>query len=200
MPSARRHRVDLANSPEWLFAVLIAGVICTAVTAVVYRSDLATERAALEQETTHVIELQEELLLFELRAIHSDLLYLASQHPAPEIRSGRPFVGDDLALAYQNFAVHKAVYDQIRFIDEMGQEAVPRQLRRRRGAHCSGRRVAVEGESLLFPPCHVGGCRQRFCFAARPERRTREDRTAVWSRSSVLSRPCWISGETDAVW
>ena len=89
MPKLRVDSVStLPILQSWLSAVLIAGIVCVAVTAVVYRRDLATERAALEQETTHVIELQEELLLFELRAIHSDLLYLASQHPLQRFVAG----------------------------------------------------------------------------------------------------------------
>ena len=82
------------------------------------------QRAILEQEAEHVLDLQQELLFSELRGVQSDLLYLATQDVLQQFLSSDSSARESLEQEYVNFALKKAVYDQIRLLDPAGLETV----------------------------------------------------------------------------
>ena len=71
-----------------------------------------------------MLDLQQELLLFEFRAVRSDLLYLASQATLKKFIAGDVAAREDLESEYVSFTLNKSVYDQIRYLDATGQEIV----------------------------------------------------------------------------
>ena len=109
---------------RFLLAFLFAAVVFSVLVAMIYRQDVLHQRVMLEQEAQHVVALQQELLLFEFRAVQSDLLYLASQDALKRFLAGDPSARHKLQRDYVSFALNKAAYDQIRCLDTMGQETV----------------------------------------------------------------------------
>ena len=78
----------------------------------------------LSQEAEHVVDLQQELLLSELRGVQSDLLYLSDQKLLQQFLSDRDSTRASLEQEYVRFAERQNLYDQIRFLDTSGQELV----------------------------------------------------------------------------
>ena len=109
---------------RFFLAFLFAALAFSAIIAVIYRQDVLHQRVMLEQESRHVVALQQELLLFEFRAVQSDLLYLAGQKMLTHFLSGDVGARSKLQREYVSFALNKAVYDQIRCLDTTGQEIV----------------------------------------------------------------------------
>jgi signal transduction histidine kinase len=125
MPKQRSEHVSsLAILRRFLLAFLFAGLVFSGIVSAIYRQDVRHQRVLLEQEAQHILDLQQELLLFEVQAVQSDLLYLASQDGLTQFLSGDMSARGGLEREYVSFALNKAVYDQIRCLDPMGQEIV----------------------------------------------------------------------------
>ena len=90
----------------------------------IYRQDVVNQRVMLSQEAEHVVDLQNALLLSELRGAQSDLLYLADQEFLQQFVSDKDSPRANLEQEYINFAHRQELYDQIRFLDTSGQELV----------------------------------------------------------------------------
>ena len=105
----------------WLPVVLVLAAVVWAFYLVQARSALALQKAA-EREA---IRLSIQTNRIEFANIRSDLLYLADQYAllSDGIRAMPPAYAP-LAARYQAFASRKALYDQIRFLDENGREIV----------------------------------------------------------------------------
>jgi len=127
MPKPQSDRVSIL-APRVLrrcFAVfLIAALVFAVIVAALYCQDVLHQQIMLEQESRHVLELQQESLLVEFRAVQSDLLYLATQDVLMRFLAGDPSARGKLEDEYSSFARHKAVYDQIRCLSTSGQEIV----------------------------------------------------------------------------
>ncbi|MFQ5944502.1 MAG: PAS domain S-box protein, partial [Anaerolineales bacterium] len=66
-----------------------------------------------------------QLISSDLRLIVSDLMILSeSHHLQAMLTGGETFHYDDLARVFLSFATRRAIYDQIRFLDETGMEIV----------------------------------------------------------------------------
>ena len=109
---------------RFLLAFVFAVVVFSFIVAAIFRQDVLHQRVTLEQESQHVLALQQELLLFEFRTVQSDLLYLARQDTLTRFLSGDMAARNGLEREYVSFALNKAVYDQIRCLDATGQEIV----------------------------------------------------------------------------
>ncbi len=105
----------------WLPGVLALATIVWAFYAIQARSNLALQKAA-EREA---IRLSIQTNLIEFANIRSDLLYLADQYALlNDGTHATPPAYAPLAERYLAFASRKALYDQIRFLDENGREIV----------------------------------------------------------------------------
>jgi len=105
----------------WLPAVLVLAIVIWVFYAVQAKSALALQKAA-EREA---IRLSVQTNLVEFANIRSDLLYLADQYAfLNEGTHAMPPAYAPLAARYLAFASRKALYDQIRFLDENGREIV----------------------------------------------------------------------------
>ncbi len=109
---------------SFLIPFLLVGVVFLGIVAILYQQDVRHQRTLLEQESQHLLNLQHELLTFELQAVQSDLLFLANQQTLQRFLSGDRSARSELEHEYISFAVHKGVYDQIRCLDAAGQETV----------------------------------------------------------------------------
>ncbi len=116
----------------------------------IYRQDTSNQRTILEQEARHVLELQRELLLFELRAVESDLLYLATQDVLQQFLLDSGSARNNLQQEYVNFALKKGVYDQIRLLDVTGFETVRINFR--------------DGKSEIVPPGELQSKASRYYY------------------------------------
>ncbi|MBN8772328.1 MAG: cache domain-containing protein, partial [Thiobacillus sp.] len=102
-------------------AVLVLAIVIWAFYAVQAKSALALQKAA-EREA---IRLAIQTNLVEFASIRSDLLYLADQYALlNDGTHATPPAYAPLAARYLAFASRKALYDQIRFLDENGREIV----------------------------------------------------------------------------
>ncbi|MES2369951.1 MAG: PAS domain S-box protein [Pseudomonadota bacterium] len=105
----------------WLPIVLVLAVVIWAFYLIQAKSALALQKAA-EREA---IRLSIQTNLVEFANIRSDLLYLADQYALlNDGTHATPPAYAPLAERYQAFASRKALYDQIRFLDENGREIV----------------------------------------------------------------------------
>lgn len=121
-----------------LLVMLLAAVLLGAQVLVSNHREVERFASSLQQDAMHVLELQRELLQFEIRAVHADVLYLAKQHLLQDYLDGEQDLSDDLANEYLHFAESKQVYDQVRILDLEGQERIRVNYR--------------QGESSIVPP------------------------------------------------
>ncbi len=109
---------------RFLLAEFVVGTLLLGLVLAIYRQDVVNQRVILSQEAEHVLDLQHELLLSELRGVQSDLLYLANQELLQQFLSDQGSKRPNLEQEYINFAQRQNLYDQIRFLDTSGQELV----------------------------------------------------------------------------
>lgn len=117
----------LPGSSVWRRAVVasVAAVLVAAtVGGLVYRQDLRSREALLLGEGRHVVALEREFMSRELRAVHTDLLFLAQQPLLQRLLAGDAGARPALEREYAGFARSKPLYDQIRLLDETGREVV----------------------------------------------------------------------------
>ncbi len=127
MPKPPSEHTSVLVSAVWrrfAAAFLCVALVLAAIVAGIYRQDVLHQRVLLEQESQHVVALQQELLMFEFRAVQSDLLFLANQDTLTQFVSGDLSARGDLEREFVNFALNKSVYDQVRCLDTSGQEIV----------------------------------------------------------------------------
>ncbi len=127
MPEPRSQHVSglvTAILQRFLLAFLCTALAVSLIVAAIYRQDVLHQRVMLEQEAQHVLELEQELLLVEFRAVQSDLLYLATQDTLTQFLSGDTSARQTLENDYLRFTTNKGVYDQIRCLNRSGQEVV----------------------------------------------------------------------------
>ncbi|HEV3082549.1 MAG TPA: ATP-binding protein [Gemmataceae bacterium] len=104
----------------FLPAALLPGCVVLAL----YYQDLANEQSLHEQAGKHVVDLHANIISRELNAVESDLLYLANQAVLRDFLSGGKASKQVLQDEYLLFSRHKAIYDQIRYLDAGGQEVI----------------------------------------------------------------------------
>jgi signal transduction histidine kinase len=106
-----------------LLAIFLPAALFTGgVVATLYYQDFAKEHTLFEQAGENLVGLQSEIITRELKSVQSDLLYLADQAVLREFLSGADKTG--LEAEYLLFSRHKGIYDQIRFLDDTGQERI----------------------------------------------------------------------------
>jgi len=70
-------------------------------------------------------KLQKKIISENFQHIVSDLLFLAEEHELLALLDGsKEFTHNDLAKDYRSFSLKQRIYDQIRFLDETGQEII----------------------------------------------------------------------------
>lgn len=78
----------------------------------------------LLREGSYAVALEREFLVRELQAVQSDLRFLAQQPLLEHFLTGDAAARPALEQEYASFARSKPLYDQIRFLDESGQEVI----------------------------------------------------------------------------
>jgi signal transduction histidine kinase len=104
----------------FLPAALLTGCVVLAL----YYKDRASERALYEQAGMHLVDLQTEIISREINSVESDLLYLANQAVLRNYLSGAAASQRELEEEYRLFCRQRGVYDQIRYLDALGQERI----------------------------------------------------------------------------
>ena len=122
MKSQRRNRLRaIALRAFVLFAIIAA--ISHVVAELAYRSQISDRLDTVSLSAYRVLDFQHEIIRGELDSIASDLLFLSGQN---ELRSyletKNEQLLDEIADEYLSMAQGKAMYDQIRFLDELGME------------------------------------------------------------------------------
>jgi signal transduction histidine kinase len=110
-----------------------------------------TEEALLAVAERNHVHLQSEIILADFRSVAADVLVLADGHNLKRlIQEESPRHRETVANEFRNFAQHKQLYDQIRFINEAGQEIV---------------RVNLEsGRAIVVPANELQSKRDRYYF------------------------------------
>ena len=106
-----------------LFAIMAA--VSFVVVELVSRNQTSDQLDTISQSAHRLLDLQHEIIHGQLDSIASDLLFLADQN---ELRSYLETEDEQLlnevADEYLSMVQDKAIYDQIRFLDELGMEIV----------------------------------------------------------------------------
>ena len=122
-----------ANSPglfstgvlRRFLAIFIPGALLPGcVVWALYYQDVANERSFYKQAGQHLVDLHADIIKRELSAVESDLLYLANQAVLRDFLSGGTANKQALNDEYLLFCRHKALYDQIRYLDANGHEVI----------------------------------------------------------------------------
>jgi signal transduction histidine kinase len=127
VPEAQQKPLGIFAPPvlRRLLAVFVpAAVLLGVVVFVLHAQDLSSEEALYEQAGAHLVELHEDIITRELKAVESDLLYLANQAVLRDFLSGRDTTRKELQDEYVLFCRHKGLYDQIRYLDLTGREII----------------------------------------------------------------------------
>src|SRR5262249_52452261 len=107
-----------------LLIFLPAALVTGGVVLALYYQDRANERILDEQARAHLVDLHADIIARELKAVQSDLLYLAKQKPLADFLSNGRTSKAELEDEYILFCGQKAVYDQIRYLDATGMERI----------------------------------------------------------------------------
>jgi len=107
-----------------VLAFVVAASMFLGLLVMIYQQDVLNQRAILENEAEHVLDLQQELLTSELRRVQSDLLYLASQDLVQQFLLNVQPARERIEREYVNFALNKGTYDQVRLLDPDGMETI----------------------------------------------------------------------------
>jgi signal transduction histidine kinase len=100
-------------------ALLLAGVGFA-----LYHQSVANERALYEQAVIHHVDIHTDVINRELKAVESDLLYLANQAVLLDFLEGRPASRAALESEYLLLCRERGLYDQVRYLDATGREQV----------------------------------------------------------------------------
>ncbi len=123
--SGRPH--DLWWSPDvkrQLLVSLGATIVFGIVVLVLYLNDRAYEKSLHEYQARYRLDMGQELISREVKAVRSDLLYLAEQKILSRFLSGDESARAELESEYKRFAEQKQIYDQIRYLDASGAEVI----------------------------------------------------------------------------
>jgi signal transduction histidine kinase len=130
----------------FLPAALVTGGV---VLALVYQ-DRANERILYEQAGAHLVDLHADIITRELKAVQSDLLYLAKQKPLADFLSNGRTSKAELEDEYILFCGQKAVYDQIRYLDATGQERIRVNYDNGKPAAVADKELQPKGDRYYF--------------------------------------------------
>ncbi|HSR36079.1 MAG TPA: diguanylate cyclase, partial [Desulfurivibrionaceae bacterium] len=101
-----------------------AGVL-TAALAFFYGQEHTDHLTRLQTEERYSLQLQEQIIGQRFNAVITDLLFLARQNELHDLLAAdTPRNRQRLASEYRHFAHEKPAYDQIRYLDQSGMEAV----------------------------------------------------------------------------
>ncbi len=90
----------------------------------IYFQDVRHRQALFAGEAASLVALQHEFLTEEFRSVQSDLRYLVCQADLRRFFSGDSAARESLENEYAAYAAAKGVYDQIRLLDNSGQEVI----------------------------------------------------------------------------
>lgn len=116
---------------NWGFAYRLLGLLVplSLVLAVVlwllYRTEENSLQNIIRADEQHAVQLANQLITTELEMLRGDTLFLAEQSVLREwLDTGNPSIKQKLEDDLLVFARRRAVYDQVRFLDERGHEVV----------------------------------------------------------------------------
>ncbi len=109
---------------RFLKPLVVSIIILIPIMALLFMQDLEHRRITLQQEGQFAVALQQEFAQLEFEAVQADLLYLAQQLALKQYLSGDQDSKKTLQQDFQKLAESKAIYDQIRVLDEAGKEVI----------------------------------------------------------------------------
>src|SRR5437868_356532 len=115
---------SLAVLRRFLVIFVPAALLPGCVVWLLYYQDAANARSLHEQAGAHLVDLQTDIINRELKGVESDLLYLANQAVLRDFLSGARTSKRSLQDEYLLFCRQKGIYDQIRYLNEAGQEII----------------------------------------------------------------------------
>lgn len=126
----------------FLILFLVIGSLLGGTAAILYRTVMNSFLTDLRAREYHSIELQVSAIKSEFDAVVSDILFLAGQNELVHfLDTGERTRLAEIQTEYMRLAATKKVYDQIRYLDEIGHETV-------RVNYASGTPVSVIGKDL----------------------------------------------------
>lgn len=124
MESERKTRLR-ATAFRAIALFLVIAAVSVVVVEFVSRNQIADRIDTISQSADRVLSLQHGIIHSQLRAISSDLLFLARQNELHSyLEEGNRVYLKTMAREYLELAQHKAIYHQIRFLDDYGMEMV----------------------------------------------------------------------------
>ncbi len=90
----------------------------------VYLAEVRSEARIVESTEQKLLDSLQRMLAGDMREVMADVLILANHHGLQELIAGDPEHRHLLERDFLNFSRHKALYDQIRYLDETGMEVV----------------------------------------------------------------------------
>jgi signal transduction histidine kinase len=164
MAAPRTHSPGLFSPPVLRRTLLIfapAALLICVVALALHQLDRANEHALHEQAGAHLVELHADLITRELKAVESDLLYLANhsdlrefvsqpaadkRSPENELEERRRLLENDYVL----FCRQKGIFDQIRYLDAQGMEKIRVNYNNGAPAAVPDRELQPKGDRYYF--------------------------------------------------
>jgi signal transduction histidine kinase len=108
-----------------LLVIFIPAALLTgAVVLALYLQERAAEASLHEQAGRHLVDLHSDIITGELDAVRSELLFLSGQAALRRYLAREPGARQDLESEYLLFCRQRAVYDQVRYLDDKGRERI----------------------------------------------------------------------------
>jgi signal transduction histidine kinase len=108
-----------------LLAIFLPAALLTgAVVVALYLQERAAETSLHEQAGRNLVDLHRDIITGELDAVRSELLFLSGQAALRRYLAREPGARQDLESEYLLFCRQRAVYDQVRYLDDNGRERI----------------------------------------------------------------------------
>jgi PAS domain S-box-containing protein len=110
---------------SFLIRFLLIATILVVILFLAYRTEAGSLKDIIEADSSNSVGHQELGISNTFRQVASDLMILSSQRRLREmLESDRSDLREALAADYLVYSTSKGIYDQIRFLDEMGMEVI----------------------------------------------------------------------------
>jgi len=108
---------------QFLLTFIPSVLLIFGISLMIYFTDYSTKRKIIKTTEAHLVQLKKEVIIRHIDAVVSDLMFLAEQEELKD-SIDQDELGKYMIPNYLSFAQKRALYDQIRILNDKGKEVL----------------------------------------------------------------------------
>ena len=108
---------------QFLLTFIPSALLIFGISLMIYFTDYSTKRKIIKTREAHLVQLKKEVIIRHIDAVVSDLMFLAEQEELKD-SIDQDKLGKYMIPNYLSFAQKRALYDQIRILNDKGKEVL----------------------------------------------------------------------------